>query len=102
VLTQNSLSLRVGEELDGRELGDGGVLDRVGVLVVGRLGSVVLLGASDIVDLRALLDVARSLTSQSPGVVAPDRKLSRAWKRENMEAVSGMVRDSRKSKGGRE
>jgi hypothetical protein len=60
-LTENALALGIGEETDGRELGDGGVLDRVGVLVVDLLGSVVLLCTSDVGGLGALLEVAGGL-----------------------------------------
>lgn len=60
-LTQDSLSLSVGEELDRGELGNGGVLDRVGVLVVVGLGSVVLGSTGDILGVVTLLDVGRGL-----------------------------------------
>ena len=39
VLTENSLSLSVGEEFNRREVSDGGVLDGVVLLIVGRLGT---------------------------------------------------------------
>lgn len=46
----------------------------MGVLVVGRLGSVVLLGTSDIVELGTLLDVGGGLRSQQ-GNERGDRNL---------------------------
>lgn len=52
---ENALSLRVGQEPDRRELVHGRVLDRVGVLEVGRLGAVGLLVLVGI--LGALLDI---------------------------------------------
>lgn len=59
---EDSLTLRVGEELDRGELGDSGVLDRVGVGIVGRLDTVVLvLGRGEVLGLVTRLDVAGGL-----------------------------------------
>ena len=60
-LTQDPLSLRVGQELDGWELGNGSVLDRVGFLVVNRLGSEIFLLRSNVDSLTTSLDVAGGL-----------------------------------------
>lgn len=61
-LTQDPLSLVVGEELDRGELVDSGVLDGVGVVVIGGLGGEVLLGSvKRDLDITALLNVGRGL-----------------------------------------
>jgi hypothetical protein len=60
-LTQDPLSLRVGQKSDGGELSDGSVLDRVRFLVVDRLGSEVLLVRTNVDSLGTGLDVAWGL-----------------------------------------
>lgn len=61
-LTQDPLSLVVGEELDRGELVDSRVLDGVGVVVIGGLGGEVLLGSvKRDLDITALLNVGRGL-----------------------------------------
>jgi len=60
-LTQDPLSFRVGQKLDGRELGNGSVLDRVGFLVVDRLGSEIFLLRTNVDSLTTSLDVAGGL-----------------------------------------
>lgn len=60
-LTQDPLSLRVGQELDRRELGNGSVLDRVGLLVVDRFGSEIFLFRTNVDSLTTSLDVAGGL-----------------------------------------
>lgn len=60
-LTQDPLSLRVRQKLDRRELGNGSVLDRVGFLVVDRLGSEIFLLGTNVDSLTTSLDVAGGL-----------------------------------------
>ena len=61
-LTQDPLSLRVGEELDRGELGNGSVLNRVGVLVIHRLGSEIFLLRTNVDGPGSRLDVAGCLS----------------------------------------
>jgi hypothetical protein len=63
--TEDPLSLGIGQELDRWELSDGSVLDRVGFLVVDRLGSKILLFRTNVDGLSTGLDVAGGLSNES-------------------------------------
>jgi hypothetical protein len=63
--TEDPLSLGIGQELDRWELSDGSVLDRVGFLVVDRLGSKIFLFRTNVDGLSTGLDVAGGLSNES-------------------------------------